>query len=209
MKPARVKFYLTEGYRYIKRLKQFKRKYWSREYDSEQDALKDEHLAHARIAKICKAGIIEIGVLYGDTSKIMAEANAQIPVFGIDPLIPDSMNDKLVGNLELIEANTKNVPNFKLIKDFSFNVVKNWEHKIDYVFIDGDHNYEAVKKDYEDWLPKLDAGGFISFHDSTMNRSNFKYWQGPSKLCDDLIQSDNRVEFVESVGRLTIFMKKE
>ena len=36
--------------------------------------------------------------------------------------------------------------------------------KFDYIFIDGDHNYESVKKDVEDWLPKLKIDGYYPLH---------------------------------------------
>ena len=36
---------------------------------------------------------------------------------------------------------------------------------IDIVYIDGDHRYEAVKKDIELWMPKLKDDGILSGHD--------------------------------------------
>jgi hypothetical protein len=36
---------------------------------------------------------------------------------------------------------------------------------LDFVFIDGAHNYESVKADIEAWLPKVKRGGFIGGHD--------------------------------------------
>ena len=185
----------------------FERKYWSKEYDFSKNVALHEKKVHHEISNNCKLGIIEIGVFCGITSKILSEANPNIPVYGIDPIIPDSMNVKATGNLDEIKKNTKNCKNYSLIKDYSFNTIKNWNKPFDYLFIDGDHNYVAVKKDYEDWLPKLEKGGTVSFHDSTMNRSNWKYWPGPSKLTDEIIKSDTRVKFIESIGSLTIFKK--
>jgi cephalosporin hydroxylase len=39
------------------------------------------------------------------------------------------------------------------------------ERKIDLLFIDGDHSYEGVSKDYEIYLPLVRNGGIIAFHD--------------------------------------------
>lgn len=34
-----------------------------------------------------------------------------------------------------------------------------------FVFIDGDHAYESVKRDIEAWTPKVMSGGIVAFHD--------------------------------------------
>lgn len=39
------------------------------------------------------------------------------------------------------------------------------DESIDFVFIDGDHNYDAVLKDLQCWYPKVKKGGIISGHD--------------------------------------------
>ena len=37
--------------------------------------------------------------------------------------------------------------------------------KVDFIFIDGDHTYEGVKKDFEMYSPLVKEGGIIAFHD--------------------------------------------
>ena len=39
------------------------------------------------------------------------------------------------------------------------------DQKLDFLFIDGDHSYEGVKKDYEDYRYFVKEGGLIGFHD--------------------------------------------
>jgi len=39
------------------------------------------------------------------------------------------------------------------------------EGELDFLFIDGDHTYEGVKKDYEDYKKYVKDGGWIGFHD--------------------------------------------
>lgn len=39
------------------------------------------------------------------------------------------------------------------------------EKEIDFLFIDGDHTYEGVKKDFEMYSPLVKNGGVIAFHD--------------------------------------------
>ena len=185
----------------------FDKKYWSQIYPTDNDALKAELLEHSSIAERCKLGIVEIGILFGDTTRVLAQSNSSVPVYGIDPLIPDSMNPALVGSEEAIERNTEGLHNFHFFRDYSYNVIKTWNNPFDYLFIDGSHIYEHVKKDFEDWHPHLVGGGIVAFHDSTMNRGGQQYWEGPSRLADELI-FDSRLNYIKSIGRLTIFQKK-
>ena len=39
------------------------------------------------------------------------------------------------------------------------------DQKLDLLFIDGDHTYEGVKKDFEMYSPLVKTGGIIAFHD--------------------------------------------
>lgn len=39
------------------------------------------------------------------------------------------------------------------------------EHKLDFLFIDGDHTYDGVKKDFEMYSKLVKKGGMIAFHD--------------------------------------------
>jgi predicted O-methyltransferase YrrM len=39
------------------------------------------------------------------------------------------------------------------------------DDKVDFLFIDGDHSYEGVKKDFEMYSPLVRKGGIIAFHD--------------------------------------------
>lgn len=167
-----------------------------------------EENAHAFYASQSQNIIVEIGVLNGQTTKILLE-NTRAHVYGIDPIIPDSMDKNLIGNEYKINDLLKKYSNFTFIKDYSFNVIKTWSQKIDYLFIDGDHNYDAVKRDFEEWYPFVKNNGVISLHDSAANRKGPHWWPGPSKLADELIFShDSRLEYIETLKALTVFRKK-
>jgi hypothetical protein len=39
------------------------------------------------------------------------------------------------------------------------------DNSVNFIFIDGDHSYEGIKRDLECWLPKIKDGGIIAGHD--------------------------------------------
>jgi|TARA_Y100000294_G_C8518311_1_gene321810 hypothetical protein len=50
----------------------------------------------------------------------------------------------------------------KIIRDYSVNAAKMFDDKyFDFVYLDGDHSYEAVKKDLDSWYPKLKKYGVM------------------------------------------------
>jgi hypothetical protein len=166
----------------------------------------DEAARHAHYSTHAKHAIVELGVLNGETSKIFCNSNKNVPIYGIDPIIPDSMNFNLIGNYETIKNLEKQYSNYTFINDYSYNVVKTWDKPIDYLFIDGDHNYEAVKQDYESWVKHVVCNGIIAIHDSACYRNGPEFWPGPSKLADELIESSD-LEYIETFYTMTIFKK--
>lgn len=78
-------------------------------------------------------------------------------------------------NLNLIRASSHEAQTVQKVKD----ILKG--NSLDYLFIDGDHSYDGVKKDFDLYSPLVKKGGIIVFHDIAFHKDSLcevdKFWR--------------------------------
>jgi glycosyltransferase involved in cell wall biosynthesis len=75
--------------------------------------------------------------------------------------------------------NEKNYASFSTLlkKTFDEALLDIKDQSVDLLHIDGLHTYEAVKHDFETWLPKLAPGAVVLFHDTMVKEGDFGVWR--------------------------------
>lgn len=144
---------------------------------------------------------IEIGVKYGSTFKYILDNTKDINLFayGFDlfedfKIQDDNTHFGDVANMNDMknELNKLNHFNFKFFKGDSSTTIKNKLDKLDncIVFIDGNHTYDGVKKDFEEIIKKISTDSYVIFDDYN--------WKDVNKYVNEI---KNKYKIIEGSKR--------
>jgi hypothetical protein len=151
--------------------------------------------------------IVEIGTFRGKSTvacALGARAGGGVRVYAVDPFEPfvgacggrfgPADRPHLLRNLLLAGV----ADNVWLLHADSALVTAAWRAPVALLWVDGDHAYEAVRRDVELWLPFVTPGGTVALHDSTDPKL------GVRRVVEELVAERvlERVRVVESISVL-------
>ena len=120
--------------------------------------------------------VVEVGTGYGRSAVLMSLTGKKV-------ITIDNYKDYQSPNSpEFLEDELKDFP-ITFLNGESVEIAETFADEIiDFLFLDGDHEYESVKKDIEVWLPKVEKGGMVCFHD-------YNSWKGVTQAVDEVMAS--------------------
>jgi len=139
--------------------------------------------------KDLKGLIVEIGSYMGRSTKLLALSSPESETITIDPLEDTAFSTH---SKEVVKNNLLNSIqglSVILIQKKSQNAGRGWSKPIDFLHIDGDHLYEAVKTDIRLFVPHVKKGHYVFFHDYYTRGAKEEYQpnkHGVSKAVDEL-----------------------
>ena len=166
-----------------------------------------------KVAEKIKNGnvIVEVGSWKGKSTICLGNGSKdgnKVKIFAIDPHIGSSEHQKMFGEVDTFEEFKQNINKAGIaeyiepIRDASENAAKTFNQKIEFVFIDGAHEYNFVKRDFESWFPKVMSGGFLAFHDSW-------HFIGPNLATAIPLITSSKIKNPHLVDTITYFEKVE
>ena len=119
---------------------------------------------------------VEIGVESGAYSEILCRENPGVKHFAIDPWkvyrgYRDHVDQKKIDGFYEIAKKRLEPYGAVLVRKFSLDAVKDFANgSLDYVYVDGNHNFQNCTNDIVEWSKKLRYGGILAGHDFVVHR---------------------------------------
>jgi len=126
---------------------------------------------------------VEIGSARGRSGCHMGRAlkeNGRGHLYAIDPHRMTSWNDfNSQDSYDIFRKNLQTcgvADHVSIIRADSTDAAKQWQLPIDLLFIDGDHSYAGVKRDWAEFSPFVTPFGVVVFHDTLWFRNQHDPW---------------------------------
>src|SRR5262249_47954579 len=87
-------------------------------------------------------------------------------VTGIDPHPPGRLGLSFERAIALRETARPARGRAVLLREWSHEAARRWTAPIDFLFIDADHSWAGIDRDWRDWSPLVAPGGVVALHDS-------------------------------------------
>lgn len=117
---------------------------------------------------------VELGSFKGDfANTILKNWNGTLLMIDVWRELPNQEYDDMSNHREHIDAYSQAMDNIKGFEDRAFMLRMKgkdacsfiYDKYLDFIYIDANHTYEAVKEDIKLWYPKIKSGGLIMGHD--------------------------------------------
>jgi len=159
-----------------------------------------------------RGAIVEIGTWKGKSTIFLAKgskAGNNIKIYTIDPHTGASEHREIdpnvwtylefKSNIQIMDIDDIVIPIVKT----SEKAAKDWNIPIELLFIDGAHEYELVKLDFELWYPHVIKDGMVAMHDTAEGISQ----PGPVQVAKEYMISDKFYD-LKRIYSLTVGRKK-
>ena len=138
-------------------------------------------------ARVSISGV-EIGVRYGQNAEFLLETLDIDLLYLVDPYdaydeYQEDWDNEMMSEAEEIARNKlESYDSVRFIKEYSDKAMSELQADFDFVYIDGNHEYEYVIKDLSNYYPLVKAGGILAGHDYTGS------WPGVVKAVNEFAQ---------------------
>jgi predicted O-methyltransferase YrrM len=143
------------------------------------------HVLYGLMRALAPEVVVEIGSARGRSTCALALAcrqNGRGKVYAVDPHSPNAWSETGGDSGEFLRRRLREYELdswCEVVKATSEEAARTWSRPIDFLFLDGDHTLDGVRKDFELFQPWLSDGALVAFHDTTWDLHKDDKWYRP------------------------------
>jgi predicted O-methyltransferase YrrM len=154
--------------------------------------------------------VVEIGIYEGVSTRLIAES---LPVdaefYAIDPFVRGRAGicwSEVIAGSELRRGKVRH--KVQIVRELSHRAAPLIGGTFDFIFIDGDHSWEGISRDWADWAGRIDPGGVALLHDTHVPKHNPHIGDlGSHRFFQEVIAIDPRYELLNVVDSLSVLRR--
>jgi predicted O-methyltransferase YrrM len=148
---------------------------------------------------------VEIGTFMGVTAAVIAKVLSPDGfLYCVDPYDQGESIMKIAHrHIERANVSSK----VKWIRTFSQDAKPHLPKTVDFMFVDGDHSYEGLKRDWAIVQDLLGPGGIVCFHDTSIPKSSSHSYCGAEEYFNEHIRNAPGFAYVETVETLNVMRR--
>jgi predicted O-methyltransferase YrrM len=158
-----------------------------------------------------KRRLAEIGVWHGvNTLRLRAEMASEGVFFAIDPFPVGRLGfslQRIIAYREVSRCDNGQVVWVRKTAVDAAKIPEISDQSMDFVFVDGDHSYDGLRRDWSAWSGLVAARGIVALHDSQSTSARNIDDAGSVLFTHNVILRDSRFELVETVDTLTVLRR--
>lgn len=109
---------------------------------------------------------VEVGTFRGDFAKLIIDSYPEVHLACVDPYVEFGGKSQADQDRYFLEASQKLLTKAVMNRVPSLTAVHCYnDGQLDWVWIDGDHSFDAAVQDIIQWSKKVRSGGMICIHD--------------------------------------------
>jgi predicted O-methyltransferase YrrM len=150
-----------------------------------------------------RRSLVELGVMHGATTRLLCEVMAADGVVtAVDPFPPGRLGVSFEFAIAAREVSRAGRGRVRFERQRSDQAIGQWNDPIDFLFIDADHSWHGIERDWRGWTSFVAPGGIVALHDSRAVPGRPAY--DSARFTTDVVLHDDRFSFVEAVETLTV-----
>jgi predicted O-methyltransferase YrrM len=160
-----------------------------------------------------RARVVEIGVWHGVTTSVLRRVMAPGGVlWAVDPFPPGRLGFSLQRPIARSEVDRVRNAAVRWVRTTGEAAARLYREEmgppVELVFIDGDHSYDGLSRDWHAWSPLVAPGGVVCLHDSRSTPDRPIESAGSVIATSEVVLKDAAFELVEEVDSLTIVKRR-